>query len=240
MSEKKDESLNEDNPNNTEINSPPICIFWLGLFGVIGFAIGNYFFLSSSYCSMAARGQFGDMYGALNSIFSGLAFVAVAFTLWEQRVDLKRQHQQNNINQEFIKAAARREERRYRNDVLPKFLQMDSGRESGETKEGFIKVILVIENVGNEISDAKFIQLRDEIPLGIKMNLQELGFIDKNEVVEIDVWYPENEPSKQKIDMSFETNDNVMWNNEIILHIDDNQIQHFTYGNAREYDKQNI
>lgn len=32
-----------------------------------------------------ARGQFGDMFGAVNALFSGLAFAGIVFTLFQQR-----------------------------------------------------------------------------------------------------------------------------------------------------------
>jgi hypothetical protein len=42
----------------------------------------------------ATRGQFGDMYGVLNTTFSGLAFSALVFTLVLQRKELRLQRQE--------------------------------------------------------------------------------------------------------------------------------------------------
>lgn len=39
------------------------------------------------------RGQFGDAFGAVNALFSGLAFVGVGVTLWLQRIQLLEQRQ---------------------------------------------------------------------------------------------------------------------------------------------------
>ena len=41
--------------------------------------------------AMAQRGQFGDMFGALNAIFSTLAFLALGAGLYLQRLDLRKQ-----------------------------------------------------------------------------------------------------------------------------------------------------
>jgi hypothetical protein len=38
-----------------------------------------------------SRGQFGDMFGAVNALFSGLAFATIVITLWQQRIDLRLQ-----------------------------------------------------------------------------------------------------------------------------------------------------
>jgi len=42
----------------------------------------------------ALLGQLGDTFGALNALFSALAFIAVLFTLKQQRDDLNRQQEQ--------------------------------------------------------------------------------------------------------------------------------------------------
>jgi len=46
------------------------------------------------------RGQFGDMFGAVNSLFSGLAFFGIIITLFLQRKDLQ-------VQQELLKETIR-------------------------------------------------------------------------------------------------------------------------------------
>lgn len=46
----------------------------------------------SSTDAWTRRGQFGDMFGALNTLFSGLAFAGVLATIAMQRRDLELQH----------------------------------------------------------------------------------------------------------------------------------------------------
>src|SRR6185369_1673151 len=65
-------------------------IEWIPLSGLIYFlvCIGYYFWMRghdfSSFNSISAAGQFGDMFGAFNALFTGLAFVGLAITIWLQ------------------------------------------------------------------------------------------------------------------------------------------------------------
>ncbi|MDR8394446.1 hypothetical protein NC796_25090 [Aliifodinibius sp. S!AR15-10] len=53
-----------------------------------------------SFDSWGTRGSFGDMFGVLSSIFTGLAFAAVIYSLYLQRKDLK-------ITQEELKQSVK-------------------------------------------------------------------------------------------------------------------------------------
>lgn len=77
-------------------------------FGAIGVAavlllvwLGLTFFLypkgDAPSDAIAARGQFGDMFGLANALFSGLAFTALIFSLHLQRRDLKRQQEEMKL-----------------------------------------------------------------------------------------------------------------------------------------------
>lgn len=52
-----------------------------------------YIVISCSFSDMAKRGQFGDMFGALNALFSGLAFAGLIITIRQQHIDLDYQWQ---------------------------------------------------------------------------------------------------------------------------------------------------
>ena len=54
------------------------------------------------------RGQFGDMFGAVNALFSGLAFAEIIITILLQRQELVAQRQQLELNR--IEVALTREE----------------------------------------------------------------------------------------------------------------------------------
>jgi hypothetical protein len=80
------------------------CAASVGLFGLYGFGMERWAFKVATpvHGSDAAsngekgdpwtrRGQFGDMFGALNTVFSGLALAGVVTTLLMQRKDLQLQ-----------------------------------------------------------------------------------------------------------------------------------------------------
>lgn len=47
-----------------------------------------------SFDSAAERGQFGDMFGSVNALFSGLAFLVLILSMWLQRDELNLQRQE--------------------------------------------------------------------------------------------------------------------------------------------------
>lgn len=47
-----------------------------------------YIVISCSFSDMAKRGQFGDMFGTLNALFSGLAFAGLIITIRQQHIYL--------------------------------------------------------------------------------------------------------------------------------------------------------
>ena len=57
------------------------------------------------------RGQFGDMFGALNTAFSGLAFAALAYTLNLQRKELALQRQELAETRSELAKQAKAQER---------------------------------------------------------------------------------------------------------------------------------
>lgn len=60
----------------------------------------------SSISGWTERGQFGDLFGAINALFSGLAFAGLIITIRQQHLDL--QNQQDAIaqtNEEMLRQA---------------------------------------------------------------------------------------------------------------------------------------
>jgi hypothetical protein len=61
--------------------------------------IGLYIYaLNKIFCSWTEKGTFGDSFGALNTLFSGLAFAGVIFTILIQKEDLKNQKNEFLLN----------------------------------------------------------------------------------------------------------------------------------------------
>ena len=49
------------------------------------------------------RGTFGDMFGAVNALFSGLAFVALIYTILQQREEIKINRKEIELNRKELK-----------------------------------------------------------------------------------------------------------------------------------------
>lgn len=69
-----------------------ICAVWLASFVLIYFCIDDW----------DVRGQFGDLFGSVNSLFSGLAFAGLVITIIQQRHDSQLQRQAINQSKKDI------------------------------------------------------------------------------------------------------------------------------------------
>jgi len=91
---------------------------WLTLLGLkkIGFVIVAVWFVYgliawSLYGDLEGKGQFGDMYGALNALFSGLAFAGVIITILLQSKELGLQREELKAQREEMKRFADAQEK---------------------------------------------------------------------------------------------------------------------------------
>ena len=57
------------------------------------------------------RGQFGDMFGGLNALFSGLAFLGVIYAIFLQREELGLQRTELELTREELKRTAQAQEK---------------------------------------------------------------------------------------------------------------------------------
>ena len=67
-------------------------------------AIGSFYFLDT----WEIRGQFGDLFGSVNALFTGLAFAGLLYTVYLQRQELSLQRTELQLQREEM-AASRRE-----------------------------------------------------------------------------------------------------------------------------------
>jgi hypothetical protein len=65
----------------------------------------SWFSIANLFDEVESRGQFGDMFGAVNALFSGLAFAAIVITLHLQRIDLQVQREDFDTSQRTLQAA---------------------------------------------------------------------------------------------------------------------------------------
>lgn len=68
--------------------------------GIFGFIIWF------SFDSMNERGTFGDMFGAINALFSGLAFCGVIYAILLQRRELELQREELTLTRKELKKSA--------------------------------------------------------------------------------------------------------------------------------------
>jgi DNA-binding transcriptional regulator of glucitol operon len=83
-------------------------IEWLIVAGVLVVVLvlwGGWWYLSAYWygSDMATRGQFGDLFGGVNALFTGLAFVALIYTLYLQRKDLEMQREDLAVSRDELR-----------------------------------------------------------------------------------------------------------------------------------------
>lgn len=79
-------------PSKKDATPEPFSKAWLVVVPILMIAlwIGTPFALYWWFpCDMSARGQFGDMFGMVNSLFAGFALIGVVATIWIQMRDLR-------------------------------------------------------------------------------------------------------------------------------------------------------
>ena len=78
--------------------------FWMLAVAVL-FVVILYFSLSYWLIpNLESRGQFGDSFGAVNALFSGLAFAGLIYALYLQRTELQLQRDELRLTREELSA----------------------------------------------------------------------------------------------------------------------------------------
>lgn len=67
----------------------PLILLW---FFILIIWCANWYFLADK--AMEARGTFGDMFGGINALFTGLAFATLIYTTWMQKEELALQREE--------------------------------------------------------------------------------------------------------------------------------------------------
>ena len=71
--------------------------------GVVLLWGGFWFFIYRGLPGLAERGQFGDMFGAVNSLFSGLAFAGVVIAIYLQTQELRHQREAQEKSEQALR-----------------------------------------------------------------------------------------------------------------------------------------
>lgn len=80
-----------DEPEEQNVPSEPIAPLWIGVGLVLALVAGWGTAVVVTFTDWGQRGQFGDMFGGINAVFSGLAFASLAYALHLQRRELSLQ-----------------------------------------------------------------------------------------------------------------------------------------------------
>ncbi len=86
-----------------KIEKYPWLLFIIWAVIVIFFWVTSIVILTYYFTDLAERGQFGDMFGAVNALFSGLALAGVIFAIHLQKKELKLQREELELTRTEIK-----------------------------------------------------------------------------------------------------------------------------------------
>lgn len=73
--------------------------------------VGYFYGVRLLYPELLNRGLFGDMFGGINAVFSGLAFLGVIYAIIIQREELKLQREELALTRDELKRSAQAEEK---------------------------------------------------------------------------------------------------------------------------------
>lgn len=147
---------------------------------------GSWYYIDSTYTGLDARGQFGDKFGAVNALFSGLAFAGLIFTIILQKNELALQRKELSLTHEELKGQKEQLEeqnktlkiQRFENtffNMLSQFQEVvsgitytqDFGQKTKEYKgrelfyEGFENIEVKIRKESFFVGNASYSSLRD-------------------------------------------------------------------------------
>jgi len=86
-------------------------VLFLGVLSLIGFQVLVGVLVYTLLPSWEVRAQFGDMFGIVNTLFAGCAFLGLLYTIHLQREELALQRDELKMTREELKAAAESQEK---------------------------------------------------------------------------------------------------------------------------------
>jgi len=91
------QNIQKENTSNPFVKLTILTIIVLLMWGLSGYL--TYYFISD----WSDRGTFGDMFGAVNALFSGLAFAALIYTIFLQREEIRMNRKEIQLNRKELK-----------------------------------------------------------------------------------------------------------------------------------------
>jgi uncharacterized membrane protein YciS (DUF1049 family) len=86
--------------------SPGIIYLILAAIVILILQIGYVVAVFNWFSPMETRGQFGDLFGGVNTLFTGLAFAGLIYTILLQRRDLELQREELRLTRGELHASA--------------------------------------------------------------------------------------------------------------------------------------
>lgn len=86
--------------------APRLKYFVFAVVGIFVLQIVYAVIVFNSFAPMDERGQFGDLFGGLNALFTGLAFAGLIYTILLQRRELELQRGELRLTREELRASA--------------------------------------------------------------------------------------------------------------------------------------
>lgn len=94
-----------ESPTNGGKHIRPNVVFWIAIIVVIVVCVGYPLLMCYIFPSdIEKRGQFGDMFGFIGALFSGLAFAGLIVTMLQQREDLQNQKDEIALQRKDLEA----------------------------------------------------------------------------------------------------------------------------------------
>lgn len=112
MADKADKSVESEKIKYRYLVGAIVIVVTLWIFTFSSFIWGDKF----SFIAVGDRGTFGDMFGGLNALFSGLAFAGIIFTIYMQRKELALQREELKLTRNTLES--QRMEMEFQNETL--------------------------------------------------------------------------------------------------------------------------
>jgi hypothetical protein len=97
-------------PKNKKSEDKLDSLIWLFI-AILFIWVISIFLISINFSDWNERGTFGDSFGAINSLFSGLAFCGIIYTILLQRKELKLQREELVLTRNELKRTANAQEK---------------------------------------------------------------------------------------------------------------------------------
>ncbi|MDQ8022208.1 MAG: putative phage abortive infection protein [Moraxellaceae bacterium] len=166
---------------NEKKNAPSPWMLLLAAIVVIAVWAGSGWLL---YPDTEHRGTFGDMFGAVNSLFSGLAFAALVYTVWMQRTELALQREELSLTRVELQGQKAEMAEQNATLTLQRFENtfFELVKVHGQIVDGL--VLGGIAGSPDSTSRRAFLRLRREFYDGYLTHESEIGEASKAEALE--------------------------------------------------------